>query len=312
MSERGAAAAAAALPPAPLHLLERLTPERAADFAALTFPYFRPLLSDPSCVAVGAFAFGQPAGLALAGPESEYPGVARLHSIAVAAPFRGAGLGRALFDRVEAELSASGYAGASAVYMQGLEHSPRIERVLDRRGWLPPRRRMLICESDFATITRAPWMARPAFPPEYEVFRWVDRTAADDEAIGGRQAREPWYPETLSPYPEPERVEPVSSLGLRLHGEPVGWCITHRMKHDTIRFFRLFVRRDLQRLGRAAQLLAESIWRHEGTEVDKAYFDVATHNPEMLRFVDRRLAPWLLVKRWIVRRSHAFDAGAAE
>jgi GNAT superfamily N-acetyltransferase len=310
VNERGAAAAAAAPPPAPLHSLERLSAQRAEDFAALTFPYFRSLLSDPASVAVGAIALGQPAGLALAGPENEHPGVARIHSIAVAAPYRGAGLGRALFDRVEQELAAGGYAGASAVYMQGLPHSPRIERALDARGWLPARRRMLICESDFATITRAPWMARPQFPPEYEVFRWVDRTPQDDEAIRGRQAREPWYPETLSPYPEPERVEPLSSLGLRLRGEAVGWCITHRMRHDTIRFFRLFVRRDLQRLGRAAQLLAESIWRHEGTEVDKAYFDVATHNPEMLRFVDRRLAPWLLVKRWIVRRSHAFEPGA--
>ncbi|MCM2255469.1 MAG: GNAT family N-acetyltransferase [Vicinamibacteria bacterium] len=292
-----------------MHVPLRLTPAQATGFADLTFPYFRPLLERPDSVAVGVAALGQPIGLALAGPDGEYPRVARIHSLAVAVPFRGAGLGRLLFDHVEHELAGEGYAGASAVYMEGLAYSPRVERALDARGWLPARRRMLICESDFATITRAPWMARPQFPPEYEVFRWVDRSAADDASIRGRQQAAPWYPETLSPYPEPERVEPVSSLGLRLHGEVVGWCITHRMKPDTIRFFRLFVRRDLQRLGRAAQLLAESIWRHEGTEVDKAYFDVATHNPEMLRFVERRLGPWLLVKRWIVRRSHAFAGG---
>jgi GNAT superfamily N-acetyltransferase len=293
-----------------MHLLERLRPGRAEGFWSLTFPHFRALLDRPDSVMVGASVLGQPIGLALATREDDYPTVGRIHSVAVAPPHRGAGLGRALLERVEQELAADGFDGASVVYMEGLPYSPSVERALDARGYLPPRRRMLICESDFATITKAPWMARPAFPAGYEVFPWVARTAADEEGILARQRALPWYPETLSPFPEPERVEPVSSLGLRLGGEVVGWCITHRMRPDTIRFFRLFVRRDLQRMGRAAQLLAEAIWRHEHTEVDKAYFDVAMFNTDMLRFVERRLAPWLLVKRWIVRRSRPLTARA--
>jgi GNAT superfamily N-acetyltransferase len=293
-----------------MHRLARLRPPEAAAYWGLTYPHFRALLDRSESVAVGAELFGRPVGLALAEREAEYPRVGRIHSVAVAEDQRRIGLGSSLLARVEDELEAEGYLGASAVYMEGLPVTPTVEHALDRRGYLPPRRRMLICESDFRTITQAPWMERRPLPAEYELFPWVELRPEEREDILARQRAAEWYPETLSPFPEEERIEPVSSLGLRFHGQVVGWCITHRMKPDTIRFFRLFIRRDLQPMGRGAEMVRESIWRHEHTEVDKAYFDVAVHNVAMLRFLERRLAPWLLVKRWIVRRSRAFHPEA--
>lgn len=296
-----------------MHSIERLARADASRYWSLTFPFFRGLLDDRRSVAIGAELLGRPVGLALAGAEAEYPTVGRIHSIAVVEDQRRLGLGAALLARVEDELEKEGYRGASAVYMEGMANTGVVEHMLDARGYLPPRRRMVICESDFETITRAPWMRRRPFPEGYEVFPWVELQPGEREDVLARQREREWYPETLSPFPDEEKLEPVSSLGLRYHGQVVGWCITHRMRRDMIRFFRLFVRRDLQPLGRAAQLLSESIWRHEGTEVDKAHFDVAVHNRAMLRFVERRLAPWLLVKRWIVRRSRAFtDAAPGE
>jgi hypothetical protein len=92
-------------------------------------------------------------------------------------------------------------------------------------------------------------MERRPLPSEYELFPWVELRPEERADILTRQRAAEWYPETLSPFPEEERIEPVSSLGLRFHGQVVGWCITHRMKPDTIRFFRLFIRRDLQPMG---------------------------------------------------------------
>jgi hypothetical protein len=46
--------------------------------------------------------------------------------------------------------------------------------------------------------------------------------------------------------------------------------------------------------------------------VDKAIFDVASHNEAMLRFVRRRMAPYLKSMRMIQRRVKRFAAPMAQ
>jgi hypothetical protein len=83
-------------------------------------------------------------------------------------------------------------------------------------------------------------------------------------------------------------------LGLRYKDQVVGWMITHRVAEDTIRYTKMFVRKDLQSLGRAISLLAKAIkLQLETMEDSKAVCTVFADNTEMIRFVDKRLAPHL-------------------
>jgi hypothetical protein len=170
---------------------------------------------------------------------------------------------------------------------------------------------MLICESDFETITKAPWMEHRALPPEFSLFPWVELSSEERASIIESQSRNPWFSEQLTPFFQEHLIEPVSSLGLRYQGQIVGWCISLRVAVDTIQYVRLFVREDLQPLGRAISLLANSIYRHENTEVNKAKFDVAMHNSKMLRFVQRRMMPYLKYSYFIKRSFKRLDQCAA-
>ena len=102
------------------------------------------------------------------------------------------------------------------------------------------------------------------------------------------------YPEILSPWSDEEIIEPLNSLGLRYEDQVVGWMITHRVAENTIRYTKMFVRKDLQSLGRAISLLAKAIkLQLETREDSKAVFTVFADNTEMIRFVNKRLAPYL-------------------
>jgi GNAT superfamily N-acetyltransferase len=280
-------------------------------YAHLTFPYFRPWLDqrDDNLVAIGARLIGEPIGLLLARVGDAQAG--EIHSVYVAEAHRRRGIAARLLAEAECELFRRGAVGSVLTYMDGGPSTPALEGLLDKLGWGPPTPRMLVCRSDFETITKAPWMAKREFPAEFEVFQWSDLTASDREDILDRQRRCEWFPELLTPFWKEDQIEPVSSLGLRYRGEIVGWCISHRVDRETIRFARLFVRKDLQSTARAVALLAQSIYRHQNTEVQKAIYDVAAQNETMLRFVQRRLAPYMKSMRTIQRRAKRFDATLA-
>lgn len=283
--------------------LEEVAPQDLAEWGPFTYPYYRPrlLAGDPDLIGVAARNGSHPIAFALAAIRRDDRRIADLHSITVAVAHRGQGIGTALLGRLERTLTERGCGAVVGVYMTNRPNTAAVEALLRKAGWSDGERRMLFCESDFATIAKAPWMAQRDFPPDYEPFFWRTLTLPERQDLLDRQAREPWYPENLTPFWMEDTIEPVSSLGLRYRGEIAGWCISHRVNHDTIRYARLFVRRELQGMARAIPLLARSIYCHEGTEVDKAIFDVASHNAIMLRFVERRMKPYLLKMYWTMQ-----------
>lgn len=295
-----------------LRLVE-VAPQDLPEWSAFTYPFYRPrfLTGDPDLIGVAAHSGGHPVGFALASVRAADRRIADLLSVSVAVPQRRRGYGAALLGQMEEAMRNRSCIAAAAIYMTNKSYTEAVEGLLDKAGWSEAERRMLFCESDFATITKAPWMAQRAFPDGYEPFLWSTLSPAERQGILDRQCREQWYPETLTPFWMEDTIEPVSSLGLRYGGEIVGWCISHRVNRDTIRFARLFVRREFQGTARAIPLLAQSIYRHENTEVDKAIFDVAPHNDIMLRFVERRMKPYLLKMYWTMQRRKLLTEAAA-
>ncbi|MEZ5403204.1 MAG: GNAT family N-acetyltransferase [Bryobacteraceae bacterium] len=293
--------------------LERVNRNGLPEWSAYTYPHYRPRLldRDPDLIGVAAYSASHPIGFAFASIRAADRRIADVCSVTVAAPHRRRGVATALMRRLEDESRHAECCAIAGIHMSERPNTEAVEGLLRKLGWSEGRKRMLFCESDFSTITGAPWMRRRELPDGFEPFLWATLTPAERDWIHETQRRSPWFPELLTPFWMEESVEPVSSLGLRVNGEIAGWCISHRVNRDTIRYSRLFVRQEFQGLGRAIPLLARSIYCHENTEVDKAIFDVAAHNTQMLRFVERRLKPYMLRMSWSVQNSKMLDAAEA-
>lgn len=265
-------------------------------FSELTFPYFRSMLTPEAfssrMVAVGAVLLGEPVGLVLAELKSD-PRVADIDSIDVVAQQRHVGIGTALLQRIERELLARGCSWADITYMTQRPSTPSVEGLLRKTGWPAAAPRVMICRTDFDRLRQAPWMKPTDFPVPFQVFRWIELTARERADILESQVRAEWFPEALSPFVK-TRFDPVCSLGLRYRGEVVGWIIAHQVIEDTLSCGPLFVRKEFEARGRAITLLAHAFHASRNTDTRNFIFGVSLQRPLMVRFVQRRMSPYLI------------------
>ncbi|EGK83528.1 GCN5-related N-acetyltransferase [Microcoleus vaginatus FGP-2] len=294
--------------------LVRLDETNAFQYDRLTYPTFRPRLRilkhDRSLIAVGVHLHQMPVGLALA----EYlpdEGAGEILSLFVAPEYRGQGLGKALLREMESHLRQHDCLKLHLVYTPN-STTPVLENILLQHHWNPPQPRMLICTGTPEAIQKAAWLKLDTIAdPHYTMFPWVELTAQERQDILLRQAQSRWYPDILSPFKEEAILEPLNSLGLRYRDRVVGWMITHRITSDTIRYTSLFVKEELQTIGRAIPLLATAIKIHvQHRESHQAIFTVAIDNAPMVKFVQRRLAPYLVSMRQSMQSFKLMDSDA--
>jgi GNAT superfamily N-acetyltransferase len=283
----------------------------AFQYDRLTYPTFRPRLRtlnrDRSQVAVGIHLDQEPVGLVLAEhlPDNA---VGEILSLFVVPEHRGQGLGKALLREIESQLRQRGCSKLHLVYTPN-QTTAALENILLQHHWSPPQPRMLVCTGTPEKIQTAPWLKLDTIAdPDYEMFPWVNLTLQERREILSRQERSPWYPDILSPFKEEAILEPLNSLGLRYRDRVVGWMITHRVTPDTVRYTSLFVQQELQSLGRAIPMLAAAIKLHiEHWKGYQAMFTVAVDNTPMVKFVHRRLAPYLVSVRQSMESSKLLD-----
>jgi len=266
---------------------------RAPLYAALTFPYYQPLLLSaldrPRAIALGLSRDGEPVGLGLV---ELVPGHgASVRSLYVAPDLRGRGLGTSLLARLEDETRARDHAELRAVYMAGEPNVPVIERLLAKRGWEAPQLRMYVLRSNLDAIDHARWMQRHRLGPDLEVFLWKDLTATEGAVLLRRQAEQPVSPEVF-PFTFSPDFEPHTSLGVRHRGEVVGWVVNHRYDERTVRFTASYMRDDLQRLGGLIAVYADSIDRCRPIGITDAIWTVPVEFPRMVAFARRALFPY--------------------
>ena len=252
-------------------------------------------------VTIGAESRGQAVGLVVAEADGNGPRSGRVHSLVIAPEHRRRGIGRALLEEVQGLLEADGARSLEGRYVPRQGECDGVAPLLDRCGWKSPESCALLARTDYATLSRAPFLRHTALPPEFEVFPWKDLTIADREDMARRQKEQQWYPEFLSPFTFEKEMIPAVSLGLRLRGEVVGWCISHPLSRDVLRCAKLYVRQDLQRRGRGVILLARAFHESPASGFHKFLFDVALENPAMVRFVERRMRPYLQWTSYILR-----------
>lgn len=271
------------------------------DWAGMTFPSYRPLLSligsvNPATggrpVARCARQGDRPVGLAVAeiAPGDGMP--TELFSVFVAADARGRGVATTLIEHLEADVAAAGSSSLGAVYMTGKPSIPVIERVFEKRGFCAPVRRTVVVRFTPEEASTTDWYRRARLPVGATVFPWKDLTDAERVELRRSQQEAPWIHPDLEPWRCDQRFDEVSSVGMRKDGKVVGWVINHPISPGMVCFTTSFMRRDLARRGAIFSLYVASLERLKGSGVT-CTFVTASHFESMVNFVLRRCASFI-------------------
>jgi GNAT superfamily N-acetyltransferase len=227
---------------------------------------------------------------------------ARLCSVAVQKEYRRLGVASALLQTVEKQACER---GCALIYANLIQNSPpavEISGLLTKNGWTEPASRGVICETDLASISQAPWMEHDELAADCKVFFWKDLAYSERQRLRERIRRQPWFPEAISPFDHEERIVTDTSLGLRRNGEITGWCIFHRVNSSATECTSLVVTPELQGRGEAIALLTRGIRLHGNLPGHRKFvFDIGFDKGAMMRFLKRRMVPYLTSVRTIYR-----------
>ena len=285
-----------------MYSVEQLARNDSTGCEHLCYPHFRPMLqqcsADSSIVALSAVHSGEPVGLLLAKITPGDSPCATIQSVVVARQHRRMGVATSLLTTAEQEFMARGCTSAEISYMADLASAPAVESLLLKNGWQEPRLHGVFCRSDYAHLSQAPWVQRRwKFPSDVQVFKWTEITRTEREHIVRLGSEHNWFRACLNPFIDEDKIEPRVSLGVRKNDEVIGWCIVCRVDARTLVCTSLFTKPELQQQGYGVAVLAKSILLTAETERDQFVWDVSPIHPEMVRFVYRRMAPYILSLR---------------
>jgi GNAT superfamily N-acetyltransferase len=233
----------------------------------------------------------KPIGLILCEPGNAES--ARIICWSVLPAFRNKGIGNSLLEYLEHTLLKRGKRNLILTFRSDLPAFKVIEKVLNRRCWSTPRIELKLYKVTAKSFNEPAWFSRVKLAHGCTLFPWRELSGDDRAAIIEKQKKTGWYPRELTPFQEESKIEWSNSLGLRQHGEVVGWLITHRVAPDVIQYTSLFVSHAQRSLAGGLPLIVESIRRHRETQVSRAIFQVRSENKSFMEFVDRRLSQLL-------------------
>ncbi len=274
--------------------------------SGMTFPAYRHLLSlqpqprhpeQGDTRIVQPFAFvarrGQVLlGMALAELRDVPQKSAELLSVLVDPEGRGQGIATALLEQVEHLAHARGASELTAVYMTGKPSIPVMERIFWKRGFQAPQARMVTLRFTPEEALETPWFKRVKLGDEFSVFPWKDLGKDERQALVESNATSPWVRPGLEAWRHDRSFDPVSSLGLRRHGQIVGWVINHEIEKGVVRFTCSYMGYGLGRRGRIMPLYTKSLERLRAAGCRYCTFVTPVTYRTMVEFVRRRCAPW--------------------
>jgi GNAT superfamily N-acetyltransferase len=224
--------------------------------------------------------------------EIEIPNEAELLSIYVAPAFRCHGVAAELLQDLEDWMRAAYVPQLTATYMTNGE-TVFLERLLASRQWLTPEMRMRVYRGTLDEFMSTPWYMK-YHPKHFDFIPWFDIDSKQIADLERSPESRTWIPSDLTPWTyDLATADRATSLGIYFKGAIVGWVITHRLGSDTLRVTCGFIRPDLGRLGRVLPALSVTLQQAGDTGIRRVMFAVAIHHPEMMRFADRWIKPWL-------------------
>lgn len=146
-----------------------------------------------------------------------------------------------------------------------------------------------------------PWFdTTPPLSKHYQAFPWSDLKHSEKEELL-RQIEEGRIPQSVSPFGHSEPLH-SSSLGIRHGQELVGFCVTHLIPPDFVRFTALYIHKEKQHLGPIIRLLIDSIKIQQRVGPRYTLFEVNLKNssPSWEKFIKVRLFPYSIGKiSWV-------------
>ena len=270
-------------------------------WAGMTFPSYRQALAlvgtphtdseGSRMIACAAIEDGLPAGLGLAQVPKDPSQPAEILSLFVRADVRGRGIATGLVEGLEGAARDAGRDAIMGVYMTGKPSIPIVERVFEKRGFEPPVLRKAAVRITPEQAVNCPWWGRGRLPEGGEMFMWRDLTAAEREHMMRTHADTPWIDPLLEPWICDARADPISSVGMRVNGEVLGWVINHRAPPNFVVFTTAFVRKDFQRIGALFKLLVHSIVNIQNHGLCITFVTSSMY-PRMLPFTLTRIGPY--------------------
>lgn len=217
----------------------------------------------------------------------------QMRSLFVREDVRRQGIGTALFGFFQNEMIKKKMKAIEFEYEQSSFFAPIIEKLIAHYQWKPGSYYLIRCFFDVPKYN-APWFQKTyKLPTDATIFPLNKLTKEDRHFIQHWQDQGRFMA-YLSPFYEPDKIEPLNSLGLRYKGKIAGWCITHRYKPDCVRYFALFTNPDMPITGLSIYLLKESIRLQQASSIRWGVFEanLGYIDSSWKHFIKKRLLPY--------------------
>ncbi len=259
-------------------------------------------LPNEPLLGVIAFWQGKPVGLVLTEKQGAENGLIVCWNVIKSQ--HGFGLGRKLISQMQQLAKSRGINSLTLSFRWDTSFRQQITKTLHRLDWDSPKKELMLYKFSPEIFMQMAWCQNMRLPTEFEIFTWDTLTKQEKQHILNRQEQSDWYPVGLSPLFDNPDFESANSVGLRLHGDVVGWMITHRVHADVIEYSSLFVSPELQNMGRGIHLIVEAVKRQNNLGIERAIFQVQAENSAMLSFVERRMAETITAQtgRWFSKK----------
>jgi GNAT superfamily N-acetyltransferase len=280
-----------------MFIIKRLDATGSIPYESLTFQYARPLLNHLDNSRTG-FAIG--AEWMEGTSKTEAAGLLVIHcpeggksaevvSLFVKAKFRRRGIATELLRQAETILQEMRCSKLTLIYYSGKAITSAVEAFLHREGWSVPEIEGKVYQTD-ARIAAASWIRKTGMPSGMQSFYWHEISEEEKARLGKLEGS--LYPAFLSPFKSNLPLEESNSLGLRIRGETVGWCMTYRIAKDTLLYDSVYISPEFRLSGCAFMLVAQSISIQLECKIPHAIFAVNHQSPYMGKMLDRWLAPY--------------------
>ena len=228
-------------------------------------------------------------GLAIAERAANGNASARLSSLMVEPGHRRQGIATRMLVNLQRFLTEQGVEDLDVRYTGGADAATTFEPLLQRLGWAPPQTQFVLLQSSAERLAGMDWHTRYPLKTPYELFPWMEATAADMAS-----ARASGASAELLPPATAAGLEPSVSLGLRHRGALVGWLIAHRVDATTVRYSSLYVAPAHRWRGQGLALIAEGLQRQQQAGIPRAKAAIQVGNDAFMRVFQRHLQPYLL------------------
>jgi GNAT superfamily N-acetyltransferase len=286
---------------------------QAQDYETLTFPYYRLLLQklapDVGILAIGVHQENEPVGLLFAVEYKDKETAqkkADVKSLFIKPEYRCQGVGTRLLQRLEFELQQRGCRHIQLTYTE-TPNTEKLNPFLIKSGWTVPENTAILfyCSSEKVRIATSPhFLEREAefkskLSSKYEIFPWAELKKSEREAIIERMKIDNvWL--NFNPFMGENRIDTVSSYGVRYEGQVIGWTISHNMVLHQTTFATMFITPECKLRSRVLlSLMSQAINSCFRSGCPIATFRTETSNTLMLKFIDRWITPYIETKRYV-------------